>query len=126
MAKENLTLISEISSISSVILSFLTFVMIKSVKKNLIQLRRKQRIKKLIEDIRTIPSDAFPSSSATVKKIEALGRNLSIPLLESFSEHASTVKRIKKICKGASELDEERFYELKESINDYESFQGEL
>lgn len=76
------------SSIASLVISVVTIILVGSLRAKVIEFRRKARIRELISDIRSIPDDAVPLSTASISKLKSLSRNLPNGWLCLFSSKA--------------------------------------
>lgn len=120
MSDAYLTLYSSWASIISLFISVISLIYVRSIKANIVKFRRKQRLHALIDDVRRIPDDATPLSSASKTKISSLKRNIPVSLFSKLSargRHAIEIHR---------HADAEQIADLKEAINDWTSYSEDV
>lgn len=78
MTGAQLSLYSSWASIIGLAVSLVSLVYVRSIRANIIKFRRKQRIRRLIDEILQIRIGARPIASASLIKLQALKRNLPI------------------------------------------------
>lgn len=88
----NLHTVGSWASIASTAVSIFTLLLVGSVRSRVIDIRRKNRLRGLVEDIRSIPDDALPLSSASISKLEALSRNIPYGMLCLFSKKSRAAR----------------------------------
>ena len=94
--------------------------MIGTIRRNIIASRRKTRLRKLLNDIKSIPDDALPLGSASKSKFESLKRNLPSGYFPYWTAKNRTVRDIRKAIKS------EDIHSLKECVDDFESHTVDL
>lgn len=120
MSTTSLSLYSGWASIISLFISIISFLYISSIKANIVKFRRKQRLRKLIEDVLRIPDDATPLSNASKTKITSLKRNIPTNFFSSYTKRGRHAVDIHKHANS------ENIADLKESINDWISFSEDV
>lgn len=108
------------ASIIGLVVSIIALVYVRSIKTNIIKFRRKQRIRGLIEDISRIPDDALPLAPASLQKLSALKRNTPTNWFSSFTEKGMAALELHK------NIDAGNIVAIKEALNDWSSFSGEI
>lgn len=108
------------SSIISLIISIISLYLIGNLRAKIIEQRRKARLRQLVEDIRRIPSDAVPLTTATQSKLASLGRNLPSGWLYYFSAKSRAARAIHQAIKA------EDINSIKEGIEDWVSHSEDL
>jgi len=108
------------ASIISLAISVLTFLLVGSLRSKIIEMRRKNRVRALVSDIRTIPDDAIPLSSASISKLESLGRNLPKGWLFWCSNKSKSARDTQNAIK------ENNLSSVKESMEDWLSYSEDL
>ena len=116
----SLSTIADWLSIVSFLISLLSIYLIGSIRRNIIANRRKVRLRALFEDIKSIPNDAVPLSTATKSKIQSLGRNLPYGRFPPWSSKNRAVEAIR------SSIKSEDIVSIKEGIDDYRSHSEDL
>lgn len=120
MTDVQLTFYSSWASIVSLVVSIISLVYVRSISTNIIKFRRKQRVRQLIDDIRRIPNDATPLSSASQTKLAALKRNLPTYLWSRYTSRGKATLEVHK------QIDTGEIVALKEAIDDWSSYTEEL
>lgn len=105
------------SSIMSFGMSFISLYLIGSVRKNVIVFRRKGRLRQILNEIKSIPNDAIPLSSASKSKLTSLSRNLPSGYFPFWwTLQNKTIRDIRAAIK------DEDIAAIKDGIEDYISF----
>lgn len=107
------------ASLIGLVVSVISLLYVRSIKKNIIKFRRRQRLSQLVAAIQQIPADAIPLAAASIQKLEALKRNLPAPL------HTFT-GRTKVIVEVRRQVDARNLHALKEALNDLASYSEDL
>lgn len=108
------------ASIASLAISVLTIILVGNLRTKVIEFRRKSRIRALISDIRSIPDDALPLSTASVSKLKSLSRNLPSGWLFLFSSKSKAAWDTQKAIKDNDLLS------VKEGMEDWLSHSEDL
>ena len=116
MTDAQLACYSAWASILGFIISIVTLAYVRSVKTNIINFRRKQRIRSLINDILRLTDDARPLSSDSQAKLAALRRNISVHAWSRFTPHGKVKLEIHK------HIDAGDIRSLKEALYDLASY----
>ncbi len=117
MSCDNLTLYSSWASIISLIISVISLFLISGVKRSIQKYRRNQRIRALIDGIKTVPRDAEPLTGATRAKLNSLKNFVPARLvIWRFSEQGRAAKRLH------DHIDSGKLDEIFESIEDWSSY----
>lgn len=117
---ENLGDIGSWASIISLIVSIFTILLVSNVRAKVIEFRRKARVRELVSDVRSIPEDAVPLSTASVSKLNSLARNLPKGWLFLFSGKSKAAWDTQKAIK-AKDLPS-----VKEGLEDWLSHSEDL
>jgi len=116
----NLSWYSEWASIISLLVAILSLALVKSIRKNIIKFRRKQRVSTLIEDVFRIPVDALPLSSASKSKMDALKRNVPIGLFARCTQRGRAGIEVRRHLDGSD------LVSIREAINDWVSYSEDI
>ncbi|GAB3398098.1 hypothetical protein NX774_18835 [Massilia agilis] len=116
MTDAQLAFYSSWASIVGLCISVVSLFYVRSIKKNIIRFRRKQRIRHLTDEILQIQDDAMPLSSASRTKLLALKRNIPTYVWSRFTEKGRAALEVHK------HIDEGNIVALKEAIYDLASF----
>jgi hypothetical protein len=119
MTEQSLTLAGSWASIISLFVSIWVLLYARSIRKNIVRFRRKQRVRNLIDEAFRLPDDAVPFSVPTKTKLASLKRNIPVPRFARFSARAHIIKEIHR-C-----IDAEQISEMKEALNDFQSYSEE-
>lgn len=123
----DIQLFSSWDSVLSLILSMVSLWMVGSVRRAILRHKRKTRIESLIQDVIKIPSDAVPLASASMRKIEALERNVRGPWYKRlFGIKSEISKAIKSIANKTNLISEADMDSLKELIADWQSHSEDM
>lgn len=93
---------------------------IGSIKRNIVNFRRKNRLRQLFEDINTIPDDAKPLSQASKSKFKSLESNLPRKPLIFHNQRSKSADNIR------AAIASEDIPSIKESIKDFVSHSEDL
>lgn len=116
MTDAQLAFYSAWASILGFIISLITLAYVRSVKTNIVNFRRKQRIRSLINDILRLTDDARPLSSDSQAKLAALRRNISVHAWSRFTLHGRAKLEVHK------HIDAGDVRSLKEALHDLASY----
>ena len=108
------------SSIISLVISIISLALIGSLRAKIIEQKRKARLRQLFEDVRRIPNDALPLTTATRSKLLSLARNLPKGWLCHFSAKSKAAWDIHKAIKS------EDIASIHEGIEDWISHSEDL
>ncbi|EZH81724.1 MULTISPECIES: hypothetical protein [Aeromonas] len=120
MTDAQLTMYSSWASLIGLGVSVVSLLYVRSIKKNIIKFRRKQRIRNLIEDVARIPEDATPLTSASRHKLAALKRNLPTYFWSPYTSRGKVTLEVHK------HIDAGDLAAVKEAVNDWASYSEEV
>lgn len=111
----SIPLVSSWDSILSLVIAVGSLFYVRSIKTNIINFRRKQRLRQLVEDVLRIPDDAVPLSDASRSKLEALKRNTPLGVFVRFTARGRAIKFMH------GKIDAGNPVEIKEAVHDWNS-----
>lgn len=120
MTDAQLSYLSSWASLIGLVVSIASLLYVRSIKKNIIKFRRKQRIRSLIEDVQRIPADATPLATASRHKLSALKRNLPTYFWSKYTSRGKAALEVHK------HIDAEDLAAIKEAISDWTSYSEEV
>lgn len=112
MTESQLSAYGSWASILGLVVAIVSLVYVRSIKKNIVRFRRKQRVRQLVDDILRIPDDATPLAAASLNKLNALKRNLPTYFWYKYTERGRATLEVH------THIDARDIVALKEAIND--------
>lgn len=103
------------ASIISLAITVLSLYLIGSIRNNIIESRRKGRLRDLFSDVARIQDDALPMSNATKSKFQSLDRNLPSAWPLYWSKKSMALRGIRNAILAGE------IASVKEGIEDYKS-----